>query len=172
VTALQAYCCACGLCQYCAKKYLRGHKCASTIQLQVVQELWGLFTVDSDSESGIGDSDYDTQVNMLLSWEAVSSNCDADTLKFMGQIQGHTVVILIDSASSHSFINSCLSRLLAGVVAVADPIKVRVANGQVITCQSKITKAEWLIQGYQFVGDLKLIPLPYYDIILGIDWFQ
>jgi hypothetical protein len=59
--------------------------------------LWGLFAVDSDSESGVGDSDCDTQVNMLLSQEVVSSDCAANTLKFMGQIQGNAMVILIDS---------------------------------------------------------------------------
>jgi hypothetical protein len=90
----------------------------------------------------------------------------------MGHIQGHTMVILIDSGSSHSFINNCLSGVLTGVFAVPDPIKVRMANGQIITCQSEIKKAEWLIQDHQFVANLKIIPLPYYDIILGIDWLQ
>jgi hypothetical protein len=42
VSALRAYRRAKCLCQYCAKKYFRGHKCAPTIQLQVVQELWDM----------------------------------------------------------------------------------------------------------------------------------
>jgi hypothetical protein len=33
VVALMAYRRACGLCQYCAEKYARGHKCAPTVQL-------------------------------------------------------------------------------------------------------------------------------------------
>jgi hypothetical protein len=170
VDALRAYRRAHGLCQYCAEKYSRGHKCAPTVQLQAVHELWGLFNVDSDSESRVVDSDYDAQVNMLLPQEIISSNCAAGTLKFMGQIQGHTVVALIDSGSSHSFIISYLSGVLSGIIVVPDPIKVRVASGQIITCQSEIKKAEWLIQDHQFMVDLKLILLPYYDIILGIDW--
>jgi hypothetical protein len=67
VAALRAYRRAHGLCQYCAEKYSRGHKCAPTVQLQDVHELRGLFSVDSDSEAGVGDSDCDAQVNMLLS---------------------------------------------------------------------------------------------------------
>jgi hypothetical protein len=84
VAALRAYRHARGLCQYCAEKYVWGHKYAPTVQLQAVQELWGLFAVDSDSESGLGASDCEAQVNMLLSHEAVSSDCSANTLKFMG----------------------------------------------------------------------------------------
>jgi hypothetical protein len=57
VAALRAYHRARGLYQYCAEKYVRGHKCAPTVQLQAVQELWGLFQTDSDSESLLADSD-------------------------------------------------------------------------------------------------------------------
>jgi hypothetical protein len=146
VAALRAYCCAWGLCQCCVEKYSRGHKCASTMELHVVQKLWGLFNVESDSESAIVDSDSDAQVNMLLSQEVISSNCATNTLKFMGQIQGSTMVILIDSRSSHSFINSCMTGILSRVTPVPNPMKVRVANGQIITCQFEIMPAEWLIR--------------------------
>jgi hypothetical protein len=118
------------------------------------------------------DSDTDVQVNMLLSQEVVSSDCAANTLKFIGSIQGNAVVILIDSGSSHSFINNYLSEVLFGVVQVSDPIKVRVANGQLITCHSEIKQAGWPIQDNEFVADFKLILVPYYDIVLGIDWLQ
>jgi hypothetical protein len=33
--------------------------------------------------------------------------------------------------------------------------------------------AEWSIhQGTQFVTDLKVLPLPYYDMIIGMDWLE
>jgi hypothetical protein len=50
--------------------------------------------------------------------------------------------------------------------------KVRVANGQVITYHSEIKQAGWPIQDNEFVADFKLILVPYYDIVLGIDWLQ
>jgi hypothetical protein len=31
---------------------------------------------------------------------------------------------------------------------------------------------QWEIQGYVFAGDLKVLPLKYYDIILGYDWLE
>jgi hypothetical protein len=42
VASLCAYCRASGLCQFCVEKWFRGHKCAATVQLHVVQELWEL----------------------------------------------------------------------------------------------------------------------------------
>lgn len=32
-----------GLCERCAEKWVRGHKCAATIKLQAIQEVWDLF---------------------------------------------------------------------------------------------------------------------------------
>jgi hypothetical protein len=78
---------------------------------------------------------------MLLSNEVVSSHCASNTLKFMGKIHGHSVVLLADSGSSHSLINSCMSGVLAGVVQVPNPIRVKVANDQITTCTSQIRQA-------------------------------
>jgi hypothetical protein len=38
-TALTAYRMARGLCHYCVEKWVKGHKCAATIPLHVVQEI-------------------------------------------------------------------------------------------------------------------------------------
>jgi hypothetical protein len=65
-----------------------------------------------------------------------------------------------------------LAPRLLGISAVAKPISVSVANGQVIQCQSEINQAHWKIQGVEFISNLKLLPLPYYDMILGVDWLQ
>jgi hypothetical protein len=35
-----------------------------------------------------------------------------------------------------------------------------------------LPRAKWSIQGYDFITDLKVIPLPYYDLIIGIDWLK
>jgi hypothetical protein len=39
VAALRAYRMARGLCRFCAKKWSKGHKCNTTVQLHAVQEL-------------------------------------------------------------------------------------------------------------------------------------
>jgi hypothetical protein len=37
---------------------------------------------------------------------------------------------------------------------------------------SELLQAQWSIQGVSFVSDLKVLPLPYYDIIVGMDWLE
>jgi hypothetical protein len=49
-------------------------------------------------------------VHMILSQEAVSTATSSKTLMFQGSLQGHSVVVLIDSGSSHTFVNAALAR--------------------------------------------------------------
>jgi hypothetical protein len=52
VAALTAYIMARGLCHYCAEKWVKGHKCAATISLHAIQELWEMVSTDSGSDRG------------------------------------------------------------------------------------------------------------------------
>jgi hypothetical protein len=129
VAALRAYRQAHNLCQYCAEKWVRGHKCAPMVQLQAMQGLWDLLSEDSDTGIYYVHSDVDAQVHMILSQEAVSVVTTSKTLKFLGNLQGHSVVILIDSGSSHSFVNATLVAALSGISTLHKPLLVQVANG-------------------------------------------
>jgi hypothetical protein len=62
------------------------------------------------------------------------------------------------------------SSSLQGVPSLAQPLSVRVANGNIINCTSHLSNAVWSIQNIQFQSDFKIIPLPNYDLILGMDW--
>jgi hypothetical protein len=109
---------------------------------------------------------------MILSQEVVSVGYTSRTLKFIGNIQGHEVVILVDSRSTHSFVSEKLAPMLLGVSQLPRAISVQVASDQIPRSGTKIHRAEWAIQGHVFVVDLKMLPLPYYDIIVGIDWLE
>lgn len=61
LTTLRSYRRARVLCDLCAEKRFRGHKCATTINLQAMQEVWDLFQVeafpelpDEEQESPLG----------------------------------------------------------------------------------------------------------------------
>lgn len=49
LAALRAYRRAKGLCQRCAEKWSRDHKCPPTVQLHALQELWELYEGDEDT---------------------------------------------------------------------------------------------------------------------------
>jgi hypothetical protein len=51
VVALTAYRMARGLYRYCAEKWVKGHKCAATVPLHAIQEIWEMLSTNSESDS-------------------------------------------------------------------------------------------------------------------------
>lgn len=93
-------------------------------------------------------------------------------MQFQGSIYGHSVQILIDSGSSHSFLNSALAPHMPGVTLMLAPVSVRVADGSTMTCTSVIHHAEWTLQNHKFHSTLQLLPLSSFDLIIGMDWLE
>lgn len=88
----------------------------------------------------------------------------------LGSIQGEHIRLLIDSGSSHTFISSELASKLSGVSSIPFPLKVQVANGHTLLCNSCIFQAIWTISAYEFCSDLKVLDLSSFDTIVGMDW--
>lgn len=87
-------------------------------------------------------------------------------------VGNQVVLILVDSGSSHTFVNAnLLPRAQLSPVSVL-PLSVKVANGQVIQCTEEVKALQWWLQGHTFQMDAKVIPLGAYDIILGMDWVE
>lgn len=59
-----------------------------------------------------------------------------------------------------------------GVQKVDAPVRVKVADGATIQCDSQLSEANWSIQGLQFTNSLKVFPLTTFDMILGMDWLE
>jgi hypothetical protein len=58
----------------------------STVQLHVVQELWEMLSIDSDTESHTDQSDSEVQLHMILSKEALLAGNSPRALKYLGDI--------------------------------------------------------------------------------------
>jgi hypothetical protein len=171
VTSFRAYRRARGLCQYCAEKWEKGHKCSPTVQLHAMQELWDM--VDQEHTEPDGEFvDSTEQFVVLLSQEASATKCSATTFKLHGTIQGVSLLVLLDSGSSHSFLNVAHHSLLSGFTVLQQPLHVLVANDSIIQCTEELLDAAWYLQGFQFRSTFKVIPIPCYDLILGMDWLE
>lgn len=176
-SALRAYRRARGLCDRCAEKWKPGHKCSPTVQLHVLQELFELFSMEADDSAtppaSLADPDtHEAQLCVVLSQEALSGVEGPRTMRFEGSIQGHDLMILVDSGSSHTFLSQHLAQDLQGVTSMSHPITVRVANGQTLTCDTHIPSAHWFIQNCSFSSTLKILPLSHFDLIIGMDWLE
>jgi hypothetical protein len=63
------------------------------------------------------------------------------TLKFLGHIQGKSVMIFVDSSSSHSFVNEKLSFVFTRLSTLPTLVKVQDANGHIIPCSAELKQS-------------------------------
>lgn len=156
LAALRAFKRARGLCERCADKWVRGHRCAEKIHLNVLHEVLELFNIQ-DEETNSVKSHKPSQCNMMLSEEALNGLEGPRTMRFEGSIQDRDIILLVDSGSSHTFISAKLAKSLSGVTLLKAMVSVKVANGEVLTCSSQMLQAMWSIQGVEFIADLSIL---------------
>jgi hypothetical protein len=87
-------------------------------------------------------------------------------------VKNQVMSILINSGSSHSFLNaSMISRLQCQAIP-AKPMIVKVENGQRVPSDMIVPNFEWWLQGHTFNIDARVLDLAAYDLILGMDWLE
>lgn len=173
LASLKSYRRAKGLCFVCGERWGKDHKCASSIQLYVVQELLDVLQSDSSLDgSQILEQQYAEDTLMAISQQAVSGTESGSSIRLRGWVQGTEVLMLIDSGSTHSFVDKQIGLKLMGVKALKCPAKVKIADGGELTCSWVIPDCDWYTQGVSFKTDFRLLPLGNYDAILGMDWLS
>jgi transposase InsO family protein len=173
LTALRDYRRARGLCYRCGEKWSRDHRCSEQIALHVLQETWDLCNPDDlEYEEIAADGDQLAQCCVTISVAATQGIQASRTIQFQGELQGKSVVILLDSGSSHSFVSESLAVSLSGTLSRSAAVWVQVADGAKIRCDTQLTDAVWSVQGLQFTSTLKIFPLTTFDMILGMDWLE
>lgn len=130
-----------------------------------------MLSQDQPSSDGEFEDSAD-QFMILLSSEAVSANIPSKTFRIRGLIQGMDMLMLLDSGSTHSFLNAVHVPKLFGLSTMHTPLSVRVANGTVLQCALELPTVVWSVQDLSFTSTFKILPLPFYDAILGMDWFE
>lgn len=162
-----------GLCEKCAGKWSPGHKCAATAQLQAMEEVWELLPTEEEAEQETDSVEpVSDTVLMSISQAAWLGSDNVYTLQLHGLIQGHPILILIDSGSSRTFVNSQLRSKLHSTQVVPISLHVRLANGDMLHCQDKWVQVQWQVQGCTFFSDISFLPLTCYDMVVGMDWLQ
>jgi hypothetical protein len=86
-----------GLCRKCGEKWSKGRRCAASVQLNIIQEVWDL--IDPDHSDLHESNPKDSQLFMVLSVAALDGIEAPRTLKIMRLIQGVEILILVDSGT-------------------------------------------------------------------------
>lgn len=170
--ALRAFRKARGLYFTCGERWGPGHVCASTVQLHVVEELVGMISPPASPSTAVIQAESSEDDLCLLSAAAVQGTEAPKAFRLSGKIGNKALLMLLDSGSSHSFVNTETAQDWEGVQAMRVPLKVKVADGAVTLCDQEVPDCEYVIQGHRFSSTLKLFPLGSYDIVLGMDWLE
>ena len=89
-----------------------------------------------------------------------------------GRIGNQCVQILIDSGSTHTFIQKRIVHQLGLLVTPSKQFKVYIGNGDFLVCDSNCVEVKLCLQGHTFSIDLFILPIQGADVVLGIQWLE
>jgi RNase P/RNase MRP subunit p29 len=157
------------LCFKCGDKYYPRHQCKFKIQMLQGDEG---SRVEVEGELLHQEETEDIQVEAFVSMHATSSATHTSTMKFKGVIGSKPIFALIDSGSTHSFINPAVLQDHTCHIQNTHPMVVMVANEERMVTNSKCDSLLFSIHGFEFKHELRLLPVKGYDMILGLDWLS
>ncbi|KAG7579311.1 Integrase catalytic core [Arabidopsis thaliana x Arabidopsis arenosa] len=156
-----------GLCYFCDEKYTPEH--------YLVHRKTQLFCLDVDEEfeDAVEELWNEEDQNLpQISVNAVSGISGYRTMRVKGTHDKKTLFILIDSGSTHNFIDSAVARTLGCKIDSTGLTRVSVADGRKLKVDGKITEFTWKLQSTGFQSDILLIPLQGIDMVLGVQWLE
>lgn len=149
------------LCFNCDKVYHPGHKC---------KKLFVIMGVDSegDDEVVLDEKNSDGE-DFHISVHALAGQTAPDTIKLLGTSCKHQLSVLIDTGSTHSFLDSSTARKLGCELEYTNPLLVTIADGGKIECNAKCPKFEWEMGQCRFTAAMRILKLGGCDMVVGVD---
>jgi len=174
-----------GLCYFCDNPYERGHRCPTKkSQLFLVKVPAEIPEEESLVEEGqanpIDNQAIDNQAigfEMLesepcISLQALNGIQGYHTMRVTGYVGKKAIHILIDSGSTHNFLNQGLAQRLGCKAEAIHSQAIAVADGSELNCKYVCHNFTWRLQNTTFCSDVLLIPLGSCDMVLGIQWLS
>ncbi|XP_035541674.1 uncharacterized protein LOC118344675 [Juglans regia] len=163
-----------GLCCHCDEKWNPQHTCKNPriYLMQVDEELSEaekepVVVEITEDEIGVAETSVEAPE---ISLAAITGTPTMSTMRLLGTLMGEPVVILVDSRSSHNFVESTLITKLKLPIDASSNLNVRVANGQSLRSGGACNEVRLKVQGIVFPPSLHLLNLAGYDIVFGIQW--
>ena len=159
------------LCFWCDEKFSPKYKCK-------YRQLYMLIVQDDDEwkeekvegEGSMEDNGQPKDDNPQLSLDALEGTYNFQTIRLKRVVGKKRICILIDSGSTHNFLDAKMVGRLGCVMEDIPEFKVMAANGNELFCKETCKKFSWIMQGQQFLTKELALPLDNYDLVLGIQW--
>ncbi|WVZ63184.1 hypothetical protein U9M48_012838 [Paspalum notatum var. saurae] len=149
-----------GLCFNCDEPFVRGHRCQRLFYLEVVDE-----DVTTDDTAPATSDEEEAPVISLL---AMTGLHKPGTMHIPVTIQGRRLIALLDTGSTHNFLNTAVLGDIDWPLAACRDLRVTVANGDKVACRGRAARVPMHIASEQFAADFYAIPLDGFDVVLGV----
>ncbi|XP_020104448.1 uncharacterized protein LOC109721311 [Ananas comosus] len=166
---------AAGLCFKCGDKYSFGHQCKQqTVNtMNAIGEVAEVYDEECLKEvTEMDEQDVEEKEELGMSVHALSAENLEETIKIQGEAKGKDLVILVDTGSTHSFIDINTAKEIKATITTTSPLLVTVANGQKVLSKLKCLGFIWKMHGEVYTADLRVIRLEGSSMLLGIDWLK
>jgi hypothetical protein len=161
-----------GLCYNYDDKYHIGHKCNQPrvyllegLEIEegpapVVQKGEALEAPEEEGEL------------LEISLHAIVGAPAPKTMRLIGCINNLEVMILIDTGSTHSFLDQNVARKAKLLAHERSMLSAKVANGDFVPCLGYSATVQVSMQGHFFSPKLYLLTLGGCALVLGVDWLD
>lgn len=150
-----------GLCYWCLKKFMVGHRCIGRqlLLIEVEEE-----EEDNEVLPVVVETDEEVTVKEApqISIHAIGGMLYCSTMKIEGAVNNKRLQILIDSGSTHNFLDTKMVERLGCCSEDINVLKVIVVNENVMHCSKVYRELCWSMQGKELVTVVLLIPLENY----------
>lgn len=127
---------------------------------------------DDRLDEDIGKQMEEEEEGGQISLHALEGHPSEKTIKIRGNVGKRKLLILIDSGSSHSFLDESTTKELLCVLQPTIPLYVTVATGHKMISRYKCQGFTWRMQGYEFFAELRILQLGGCQVVLGVDWMK
>ncbi|GKC88258.1 putative mitochondrial protein [Tanacetum coccineum] len=93
-------------------------------------------------------------------------------MRVRGHVLKQILHILMDSGSTHNFLDLYMAKRLGCKIRNTCPLEVSVAGGSKLISQYMVKDFQWKLQGVVFETDVMLLPLGGCEIVLGVQWLS
>ncbi|WVZ92138.1 hypothetical protein U9M48_038225 [Paspalum notatum var. saurae] len=147
-----------GECYFCSEKFSLDHKCASK----------GVFLLQLDEDA----SEAEAAAELGISLHALTGINASTTMQLRVRVAGESLLALVDSGSTHTFIHQDTARRLQLPITERKGMTVKVANGERVSSAGLCAAMDVHIQDETFSLDCYVLTLDGFDIVLGVHWLK
>ncbi|KAF5468734.1 hypothetical protein F2P56_012865 [Juglans regia] len=151
-----------GLCYFCDDKWQPGHKCARPklflLEGMEFGESSGEECVEPTGELVVEPVEVEAEM-ASISLQSMVGGGGPKTMRLMACIGKKKLIILIDTGSTHNFVDTVAAARCKLHVQLGQTINVKVANGQLLESTGKCVAVPLSIQSIPFTVDFFTLPL-------------